>query len=135
MAEYKYNRFRFLAGSGQLNWLNGRYFAQLVTGYTFDDTHSSDADFVGSTSGGVGEVNNRSITVEGTLKSAPVNITAVPGDPDTPITYSLVLKIATVDGNIPIAYYEDVITLDETSDVIIKPADANTQGIGSWLTV
>jgi hypothetical protein len=135
VGEYKYDRFRYLAGTGQLNWLGGRFYAQLLTGYTFDATHSSDADFYAATSGGVGEVTNRSVTVDGYLKSGPVNISLVPGDSGTPITYSLVLKLATIDGNVPLAIYEDILILDETSDIIIKPDGANILGIGSWLQV
>lgn len=131
MADYLYDQVGYLAGTGQINWLFDKFSAILVTDdFGFTETDQNASIITVGQIGGAGPVNNRKVSSDGLLQSEQVVINNVPAG-----TYNVILVANTPTTSLLLAYYEVGITLTETTNIVIRPngADADPEGIGSWL--
>lgn len=129
MPDALYDHVGYMLGTGQINWLYNQFSAIMVTDdYTYTSTDTDTSILDPAWIGGIGSVNDRAVTPTGILTSEQVTIDDVPAG-----TYNILLVMNTLKGNQLLAYYDANVTLTETTDVVIRPFEADLTGVGKWV--
>lgn len=131
----KYLKLRLLLSSNNFDWMTSTIIAVVLSNYTFDENHASlaEIELSGATTLSTARVLNKSVTADGWAASQSVTLPVVPlGGP-----YTLALMVDTngrSTGVYPLVAYTGVnaLTTSSSGDVILRPENALTSGVGKW---
>lgn len=125
----KFDRLRTLAANSAIKWPTDTITCLAMTGYAFDATDDSLPTI--QQAGGVilasNKLADKSVTSDGFAQSGAVSLKLLPaGGP-----YDILLFLTT-DVLVPLVLYEDVVTLADAGDVLVRPSGSVLAGAGSW---
>lgn len=129
----KFNKLRTMLANGDMQWPSQAITCALLSGYTFDATHDSLAAIQGA--GGVvlgtGKLAGKVVTATGVAQSFAVPLKLIPaGGP-----YDVVLVSDLGVSLLPLVFYDNVVTMASSGDILIRPEGSVLGGVGSWFQV
>lgn len=126
----KFNKLRTMLANGDMQWSAQSVTCAVLSGYTFDATHDTLAAIQGA--GGVvlgtGKLAGKAVTVDGLAQSFAVALKLIPAG--GPYDVLLVSDLAT--SLLPLVFYDNVITMASSGDILIRPEGSVLGGLGSW---
>lgn len=125
----KFSVFRYLSGTGQVNWATDPIYLAVLSSYTFDEDHATlgDIQLAGGVVVSTASVPGREVDVDGWARSLPVTVPVVPAG-----TYDLLLMKSEGADFLPIVHFDAAAVAGANGDLIVRPEESTFVATGKW---